>query len=228
MLSDPADYNLPMDIMETYARMVDFLGKACGENCEVVLQDLREGKNRILAIANGHISGRAAGDPVTGLSLRLVQQGVWKTRDYFCNHEGKTAGSPCLRSSVFFIKDGGKLLGMLSVNIDAEKFIAASEQILSLAGLRPVPVKTPPPPSENFHDNMEEIITSVFKELGLEQAAAGPFQAEERLRIIEKLMDHEIFLLRGSVSRVAEMLKCSEASMYRYIAMINKRRSHAG
>jgi predicted transcriptional regulator YheO len=46
-----------MDIMDVAVRMAEFLGKACGETCEVVLQDLRLGKMRVIAIVNGHISG---------------------------------------------------------------------------------------------------------------------------------------------------------------------------
>ncbi|MDR2784579.1 MAG: PAS domain-containing protein, partial [Treponema sp.] len=54
-----------MDPIEATKGIVEFLGEACGENCEIVLQDLREGKMEIVAIANGHISGRTVGAPPT-------------------------------------------------------------------------------------------------------------------------------------------------------------------
>lgn len=216
-------YNRGMDFLKTTAGMVEFLTGVYGENCEVVLQDLREGKNRILAIANGHISGRTVGDPLTGLALRLVNQGVWKTRDYICNYEGKGSDNRPLRSSTFFIKDEGRLLGMLTINVDCGKYLRLSESILELAGLRGGPG---PKESEtaNFYSDMEEIIKSVLDESGVKDS----FTLEERLAIIEKLIDQGVFLLKGSVSAVAEKLKCSEASMYRYMAMVNKRRARAG
>ncbi|MDR3247724.1 MAG: PAS domain-containing protein [Treponema sp.] len=219
-----------MDIMDTATQLVDFLGKACGESCEVVLQDLREGKMCIVAIANGHISGRSVGAPLTDLALRLITQKVWKTRDYICNYEGKTRDNRILHSSTFFIKSGGKLVGMLCVNIDISKYTQLSETILRLAGisLNPPPVSVEPQ-VENFYDNMEEIVKSVLIELGAEQRPEGRLTQEERLKIIERLMDHGIFLLRGAVSSVAQKLRCSDASLYRYIGMINKRKgSRAG
>jgi predicted transcriptional regulator YheO len=218
------------DIIDTVAGMVEFLGIACGETCEIVLQDLRPGKMCIVAIANGHISGRSVGSPLTDLALKLIAQGVWKTRDHICNYEGKTRDNRILHSSTFFIKNEGKLWGMLSVNVDVSQYIRISNDILRLAGLNPIP-QTPVAgiQTENFYDNMEEIIKSVFTELKTESPVERLSQSE-RLVIIERLMDRGIFLLRGSVSCVAQKLQCSEASLYRYINMITKKRgkNHGG
>jgi predicted transcriptional regulator YheO len=211
--------------MDIAAQMVTFLGKACGENCEVVLQDLREGKKRIMAIANGQISGRSLGAPLTDLARRLITQGVWKKQDSICNYEGKTRDNRLLRSSTFFIKQGDSLLGMLSVNIDTSKYTQLSENILRLAGLNP-PAAQPviEAPGENFYDSMDGIIKAVLIELKAEAKPRGRLTLDERILIVERLMDQGIFLLRGSVSRVAETLQCSEATLYRYIGMINKKR----
>jgi predicted transcriptional regulator YheO len=226
-----------MDPIEAAKSIVEFLGKACGENCEVVLQDLREGKMGIIAIANGHISGRKVGSPPTDLALHLVAQEVWKTRDYICNYEGKTRDNRILHSSTFFLKNASKdkLLGMLCINIDTSKYIQLSEAALRLAGLDLVNTsRSPkaednlnPPVVENFYENMEEIIKSVLQELGLGDVPNPRLSKEERLVIIERLMEHGVFLLRGSISSMAEKLCCSEASIYRYIAMVNKRKLRA-
>lgn len=207
------------------ARLVDFLGKACGETCEIVLQDLRPEKMCITAIANGHISGRTVGAPLTGLSLRFITHGVWKTRDYICKYKGKSRNNRRLHSSTFFIKDEGKLLGMLSVNVDIGRYARISNDILRLAGLSAGISRTSPAVNrkENFYNNMEEIIKSVFAELETGGANERLSQTD-RLVIIEKLMDRGIFLLRGSVSSVAQKLQCSDASLYRYISIIAKKR----
>jgi predicted transcriptional regulator YheO len=55
--------------------------------------------------------------------------------------------------------------------------------------------------TENFYENMED-------------SPAPPSQAE-RLVIIERLMDRGMFLLKGSVTSVAQKLRCSESSLYR-------------
>jgi predicted transcriptional regulator YheO len=220
-----------MDIMDIASRLVDFLGKAYGETCEVVLQDLRPGKMCVAAIANGRISGRSVGAPLTDLALRLIAQEVWKTKDYICNYEGRTRDNRPLHSSTFFIKNEGKLLGMLSVNVDVSRYTRISGEIMRLAGLTPL-ISQPAAAggqTENFYDNMEEIVKSVFKELKAEGSPEQLSQAA-RLAIIERLIDRGIFLLKGSVSTVAEKLRCSEATLYRYISMITRKRreNHGG
>jgi predicted transcriptional regulator YheO len=182
----------------------------------------------IVAIANGHISGRAVGAPLTDLALRLIAQEIWKTKDHICNYEGKTRDNRILHSSTFFIKNEGKLLGMLSVNVDVSQYTRLSEDILRLAGLSPASSQVPAAgvQTENFYDNMEEIIKSVFKELGAD-GDPGRMTQERRLAIIERLVDRGIFLLKGSVISVAQKLQCSEASLYRYISMITRKRRKA-
>jgi predicted transcriptional regulator YheO len=219
-----------MDSMDVVKSIVEFLGEACGENCEIVLQDMREGKMQIVAIANGHISGRTVGAPPTDLALRMMAREEWKTRDYICNYEGKTRDNRLLHSSTFFLKNEkkDKLLGMLCVNIDASKYTQVSEAVLRLAGLGPIKESQPSGESraENFYENMEEVIKSVLREMGINDSTHHRLSQEERLAIIERLIEHGIFLLRGSVSSVAEKLRCSEASLYRYIAIINKRKKN--
>ncbi|GHU90947.1 hypothetical protein FACS189476_11420 [Spirochaetia bacterium] len=213
------------EIIERAKNMVEFIGKACGENCEVVLQDLREDRRCVVAIANGHISGRSVGAPLTDFALRLLAQETWKTTDYVCNYKGKTMDNRQLRSSTYFIKHQGRLLAMLCINIDTAKYTELSDSILRLAGLgaAPTPQQEAEFQTEKFYESMEEIIISVLKEMGLERQNRGRLTQDEKLTIVERLMDHGIFLLRGSVSNVAEKLNCSEVTIYRYITMINKR-----
>ncbi|MDR0376229.1 MAG: PAS domain-containing protein [Spirochaetaceae bacterium] len=186
-----------MDIMDIAALMVDFLGKASGGAWEIVLQDLRPEKMCIVAIANGHISGRSIGSPPTDLTLRLIAQGVWKTRDYICNYEGTTRDNRPLQSSTFFIKDEGKLLGMLSVNKDVSQYTRISDDILRLAGLRPMgfqsaAVRRLESSYEVFYEDIEGIIKSVFKELRVGGSLERISQAE-RLAVIEQPAEQEGF-----------------------------------
>ena len=60
------------DILQQYKILVEFLGKALGPDYEVVLQDLTSKNNAIIAIANGHISGRTIGSPLTNEALQML------------------------------------------------------------------------------------------------------------------------------------------------------------
>jgi predicted transcriptional regulator YheO len=180
----------------------------------------------IIAIANGHISGRKIGSPLTDLALRFVNEKIWRSKDYVTNYVGKTKDGRPLKSSTFFIKQNGRLLGMVCVNVDASEYVELSKRVLRLIGMEAwgAAYSDPAPQSENFYENMEEIIQSVMSEMNADQHKHGSLTQMERLAIVEKLMDKGVFILRGAVSSVAEKLGCSEASMYRYISTINKRR----
>ncbi|MDD7114199.1 MAG: PAS domain-containing protein, partial [Lachnospiraceae bacterium] len=69
-------------ILEQYKIIVDFLGKALGPDYEVVLQDLTNGKNAIIAIANNNVSGRQLGSPLTNTALQLLSSKVYQTSNY--------------------------------------------------------------------------------------------------------------------------------------------------
>lgn len=65
------------DIMEHYSNIVPFLGIALGEMHEVALLDCRT--KHLIAIANGHISGRNVGDPMTNLACDIVEREIGGT-----------------------------------------------------------------------------------------------------------------------------------------------------
>ena len=44
-------------IMQEYCELVGFLGKVLGQDYEVVLHDLSNMDNSVVAVANGHVSG---------------------------------------------------------------------------------------------------------------------------------------------------------------------------
>jgi predicted transcriptional regulator YheO len=206
--------------------LVDFIARSYGENCEVVLLDLRPERRCVTAIHNGQISGRAVGSPLTETALRMEKSGIWKTRDHVCNYPGKAGDGRSLRSSVYFIKDRTQLLGMLCINVDVSLYAAISQKMLHLGG-----IEGDGKPAENHNDgpngpikDRDGIIASVFAEMGIDGQNASNLDQEKRLAVTERLMERGLFLIRGSVSVLAEKLGCSEASLYRYMGRINRKK----
>ncbi|MFC9600179.1 transcriptional regulator [Peribacillus butanolivorans] len=225
-------------IMDYYKELVGFLGLVMGENCEIALQDVSDEKHCIVAIANGHISGRKVGSPLTDLALKFIKSEVWKEKDYICNYTGKTRNNKILNSSTFFIKENGKLLGMFCINIDNSKFIDLSQEILrlgfgggiklpseALTGISTVQpsLNTTYTETENFFENPEDIVNSVFKEFYEEKKIPTErLTQEEKMELIERLESTGVFNLKGSISHIADKLMVSEASVYRYRSKLQK------
>ena len=114
-------------ILQHYIKLTEFLGKALGPDYEVALHDLTRKDRSIIAIANNYISGREVGAPLTNMSLSILRDKSYDLHYYGINVNGKD-----LRSSTFFIKDNGKLIGLLCINFDDSRYRAISDHILKL------------------------------------------------------------------------------------------------
>ena len=65
-------------------------------------------------------------------------------------------------------------------------------------------------------------LDAIHHELERLGVSAERLTSDERLQIITALEESGIFLLKGSVKDVAVGLRCSQASVYRYLAQIKK------
>ena len=198
-------------LLQHYIKLTEFLGQALGPDYEVALHDMTDKNRSIVAIANNHISGREI-----GLSA-----------------EGKT-----LRSSTMFIKHNSKLVGMLCINFDDSRYLAASENVLRLCHPDifiddhiapqqaepgdPFP-RAVPATTESFHNSIDAVAgDAVGRELIRLGVTADRLTPDERMQIIASLESGGIFLLKGAVKDVADALHCSQASVYRYLSQIKK------
>ena len=62
------------DILNYYIELVEFIGLTIGPDYELALYDLRNDDKSVIAIANGHITGRSVGAPLTDAALKAIQQ----------------------------------------------------------------------------------------------------------------------------------------------------------
>lgn len=215
------------DILNYYVKLVDFLAQMLGENCEVVLQDCR--KQSIRAIANGHISGRSVGAPLTDYGLKIIAEGHWKEKDWDVNYQGKTQSGKMLLCSTFFIKEKNDLVGMLCFNSDQSQYMKLSEEILRLGKISwsaEEVTERAASPIEKFVNSVPEMIYNAADEVfGVgNYGKIDHLNQEERLRLLENLEEKGVFQLKGAVSEAAAQLGCSEASMYRYLSKISRKK----
>ena len=210
--------------LEKYIELVHFLGAVLPRHFEIVLQDVRS--QSILAIENGHVSGRRVGSPMTDYSLRVLSQGSWKNEPYNVNYDGCTQDGRKLRSSTWFIREEGRLLGMLCINVDIQQYEALSRAVLALGGLNPETLWKPrenesEPPLEQFHSNISDLTQSIVSEL-VSNLSVDRLTQEEKIAVVAELDRRGTFLIKGAVSDVAAQLACSEASIYRYLTLIKQ------
>lgn len=219
-----------MDILDYYIKLVEFLGEVMGEDTEVVLRDCRKPKHDIIAIANGHVSGRTVGAPITDFTLSILANEQWKERDYVANYAGVSSPNKKLRSSTFFIRENGMLVGELCINVDLEKYEVLSEQIRRLGGMDRMPREEEMVSGRTVEHFSNDVIHELLEQAVIrvvgscEELVRQRLTQDDRLRIVDELNSNGLFQLKGAVGEIAEYLYCSEASIYRYLSKLAKGR----
>lgn len=233
-------------VVESYIPLVEFLGAAVGPNCELVLHDLDNPEQSIVAIANGHISGRVVGGPVTNFALWFMRQAeqtrVPSLTGYkSVNNQGRTC-----RSSSYFIRDEhGALRGMLCINVDMTDIVNIQEAVGHFLGedmssmpdkmdafkLPRNPQPTPRPEVEAAPADADavEVLGSSVNELldnmldsalSTRDIPTDRMRSNERIEVVADLEANGFFLLKGGISAAAHRLGVSEPTIYRYLAQV--------
>jgi predicted transcriptional regulator YheO len=220
-------------MLKQYSVLVEFLGKSLGPDYEVALHDIGHDTNSIVAIANGYISGRNVGAPMTNVGLNIISNKTYNHSNYKLNYHGISKDQHILRCSTMFIKDENEeLVGMLCINFDDRKFVNISNEILKLCHPDELIEQHCTYESvnslsddevETFSGSISEVTETVLnKVLADKDIPIDRLTQNERLDVIDILVQKGVFMLKGAVSEVAKQLHCSEPTIYRYLGKLNK------
>ncbi|MDU9394424.1 transcriptional regulator [Pseudomonas sp. zfem002] len=214
---------LVLDVLHATVRM---LGTVLGRNTEVVLHDLTHPEHSVLAIVNGHISGRQIGSPILAgprhdrgfdAVLRAALEKGSQTPVVIGNyptqgHDGKT-----LRSATAVFRDaGGEPFASLCVNSDLSGIAAAQACLEQLLGSAEEP---PPAPSEapDLEQLMNRIIDGALQDARQRGVRFGKTQ---KLEAVRQMHDGGLFIVKGAVEKAAAALGVSRYTIYNYLEEI--------
>lgn len=217
--------------LQSYALLIEFLGKALGDNVEVALHDLTSKEQEIVAIANNHNSGREVGAKLSNLSIHYLEEKQYLDHDYVVNYKTTGPDGKLMRSATFFIKEEGREvpIGMLCVNVnisDLEYLTTTIKKILGIKEEKDIEFKMDNP-VEILSSPLEEMIDLYINEC-LESMGFAPYFLAERLNVDEKikvvkyLQEKGTFKVKGAIVLVAEKLAVSEPTVYRYLKKMEK------
>ena len=206
--------------LKKYIPLVDFLAEVFGDDAEVVLQDVSDFNNSVISIRNNHISGRKLGAPATNLVLK-VMNGNFTDKNYVTNYRGVSAVGKVVRSSTYFIKDDKNVVvGMLCINIDIDKFVQLKNH---LDGILKLPEEIFEKTTERFSVSAEGLASDSIETI-LEESGISPerMSQDEKMEVVYKLDKNGVFLVKGSICKVASVLNVSNATIYRYLSKIRR------
>lgn len=189
------------------------IARQFGSDCEVVLHDLtRSYDNTIVAIWNGHVTGREVGGGGTDAGLSILR-GTALPRDQY-SYINKTKEGRILRSSSkYFLDDKGNAVGSLCINYDITDFVAVRNVMTKLTTREESESK-----EEVFTSNVDELLDILMKE-AVEQTGHSleSLEKEDKAAVVRYLDDKGAFLIKKSVERVADFLGVSRFTIYNYL-----------
>ena len=190
-----------------------------GSGCEVVVHDLsRHPDHSIVAIFNGHVTGRKVGDGASHVVLEQLRSQDQTTKDHLC-YLTKTPDGKILKSSTIYIRNSrGKVAAILAINYDISRLMMVENAIADLIS---TPQPAEPEKIVNVNDLLEELIQQSVALVGKPVVLMNK---EDKIRAIQFLSQNGAFLVTKSGDKIAKYFGISKFTLYSYID-VNSRKS---
>ncbi len=214
-------------ILESYKHMIPSLGEYLGSGYEVVLHSLESYDHSVIAIYNGHYTGRTVGAPITNKALEMLEV-INKNKQhenitYFStNRDGK----PMKSTTIAIWGKDQKVIGLLCINFYMDIPFASilndfkvpnhrtnSEQSEGSAAIHII--------KEEFNENSTELITNMISSVQKQVYRDHSISASNKNKaIIQLLYDKGIFNFKDAVLVVSEILNISKNTVYLHLRKI--------
>lgn len=202
--------------LDFYKRIAHALALQFGSGCEVVVHDLESAdpSHSIVAIENGHVTGRRLGDGPSHVVLEALHADGARLDDRL-SYLTRTADGKILKSSTVFIRnDDGHAVGIFAINYDITVLRAANDAISWLVGTEPSEAREPESIVRNVADLLDDLIEQSVELVGTPVAL---MTKEEKVRAIRYLNDTGAFLITKSGPKVCKFFGISKYTLYSYL-----------
>lgn len=214
VLSSPEKARRVRHVLDLLAQLVPQIARSIGPNCEVVLHDNRTPPPRILAIGNGHVTQRGAGDLMTQISIADTE--MHDSREPLFNYESVTPQGTQLRVSTLPVRVDGVTAAYLSINFATSDLIMAQNALAQLTRTEPHAKQiheTFLPSSLQMHEVIERAMQDFARPGHL-------LTRQERIALMHRLNSQGVLRLRGAVRDIATRLRISRAAVYGYLKLV--------
>ena len=204
-----------LDILKSIENIVDGIAAMYGQHTEVVLHSLDAKHPSVIKIANGHVTGREVGAPITNLALLKLKTGQDISNSYLT----KCANGKTLRSLTTVIRNPKNLpIGLLCINTDMDAPLQSVLRTMMPEQLLGSELTSSP---EVFARNIDEALHSTIDSVNHEVRANPAISPSQKSReIVNQLHELGIFELKDSAQVAATRLGISVHSIYRYLREI--------
>ena len=201
--------------MELLKQLAKGIAAQFGSNCEVVVHDVgsNQSNSSIVAIENGHVSGRKVGDGASHVALEQLLDSDAQPQDHL-NYLTKTPDGKILKSSTMYIRGkNGKVVAILGINYDISSLMMMEKSVHELISTAEEE-RGEPEKIINVNDLLDELIEQSVALVGKPVAMMNK---EDKMRAIGFLSENGAFLVTKSGDKVAKYFGISKYTLYSYI-----------
>lgn len=213
--------------------VVPMLAAMAGPHLEVVLHDVSKPENSVIAIANGHISGRSVGSSVLEgpqndkgfAAATRIRSKDGAVHSLVEDYTTVTADGRELRSASAIFRDAsGEPFATLCLNADMSGFKAAhgwlSRMLEPMVGAVEAPAHIPAAPAE---PQMDTLMQEIISEAVGPGASAESLTREDKIQAVGAMQRRGLFIVKGGVERAAAALRVSRFTIYNYMEQLRRR-----
>jgi len=200
-------------------RLAKGISAMYGSNCEVVVHDLTSGyENTIIAIENGHISGRQIGDDASEIVLQTLKRGNSGADDHN-NYLTRTKDGRMLKSSSTFIRDENKeIIGLFCINYDISDLVMAKNAINAVIDVEPEGNGSGQGSIDTITTNISELLDQLIEDsTSFVGKPVSHMTKEDKIKAIQFLDEYGAFLITKSGDKVAKHYGISKYTLYNYM-----------
>lgn len=203
---------LDHEILRSYESTVDGLASMLGSHVEIVLHRLDNIENSAICIANGELTGRQVGSPITSLALQTLHeldgQESPPSRTIFT----RSKSGVLMKSTTIAIKNSSQnVIGLLCINMNLD---APFSQILENFS----PSEIQHDSTINFANSVDDLVLQTLEhtieEVSNDRSVANNVKNRQ---VVLNLYAKGIFDIKDAINQVADRLNISKHTVYLYI-----------
>lgn len=203
---------------EALQRIAKGVAAQFGSACEVVVHEISEKSayHSIVAIENGHVTGRKLGDGPSHVVLEQLGKTIDadKAQDHFC-YLTKTPDGKILKSSTVYIRDAqGKVAALFCINFDISSLTIVDRALSELIAVTEPTQKEPERITLNVNDLLDDLIQQSVELVGKPVAM---MTKDDKVRAIQFLNQNGALLITKSGDKIAKHFGISKYTLYSYL-----------
>jgi len=205
------------NILTHYIKVGEIVAEMFSPYLEVIVHDLTNPNNSIIAIFNSHITGRKIGDGTSDIGYKKLSN---ELPDKIVNYSNKSPSGVELKSSSLTIRnDDNKIIGSMGFNFDLSHFVNIREFIDLFS--KSVEMEELPKKEEFFMWSIKtEIQQALNKYLMMNKLQSKVLTRDDKLKVISYMKNKGYVSKKGAKTIISELLAISRPTLYKYLKEI--------